>query len=163
VLEVGEAEAEWARKEEEPRAATRQDRWEEVKREAFVHVAYQRNVDRLVADLARRDTVAAMRTYADEIAAHRPAERTAAPNAGHLLQSRRAPAHRAKTDSEPRAPNQNHPSRWQQPTGHDQVPDNRKNGLASDLKPHRYPEGLPGSGRPGLPIEGPGHIGVAGN
>jgi hypothetical protein len=51
-------------------AAIRQDRWEEVKREAFVHVAYQRNADRLVADLARRNTAAAMRAYADEIAAH---------------------------------------------------------------------------------------------
>jgi hypothetical protein len=69
-LEVGEAEAEWARKEEERRAAIRQDRWAEVKGEAFVHMAYQRNADRLVADLARRDTAAAMRTYADEIAAH---------------------------------------------------------------------------------------------
>jgi hypothetical protein len=58
VLEVAEAEAEWALKEEERRAAVRQDRWEEVKREASVHVAYQRNADRLVADLARRDTAA---------------------------------------------------------------------------------------------------------
>jgi hypothetical protein len=39
VLEAGEAEAEWARKEEERRAAIRQDRWAEVKGEAFVHVA----------------------------------------------------------------------------------------------------------------------------
>ncbi len=70
VLEVAEAEAEWARKEEERRAAIRQDRWEEVKREAFVHVAYQRNAERLVADLARRDAATAMRAYADEIAAH---------------------------------------------------------------------------------------------
>lgn len=70
VLEVGEAETEWARKEEDCRAAIRQDRWEEVKREAFVHVACQRNADRLVADLARRHTAAAMRAYAGEIAAH---------------------------------------------------------------------------------------------
>lgn len=72
MLEVGEAEAEWARKEEkrkkeeERRAAIHQDRWAEVKGKP----SYQRNADRLVADLARRDTAAAMRTYADEIAAH---------------------------------------------------------------------------------------------
>jgi hypothetical protein len=70
VLEAGEAETEWARREEERRAVIRQDRWAEVKGEAFVHVAYQRNADRLVADLARRDTAAAMRAYADEIAVH---------------------------------------------------------------------------------------------
>jgi hypothetical protein len=52
LLEAGEAEAEWARKENERRAAIRQDRWAEVKGEAFVRVAYQRNADRLVADLA---------------------------------------------------------------------------------------------------------------
>ena len=69
-LEVGEAEAEWARQEEKRRTAIRQDRWEVVKREAFVHVAYQRNADRLVSDLARRDTAAAMRAYADEIAVY---------------------------------------------------------------------------------------------
>jgi hypothetical protein len=78
-LEVGEAEAEWARQEEKRRAAIRQDRWEVVKREAFVHVAYRRNADRLVADLARRDTAAAMRVYADEIAVH--AAELKAPNA----------------------------------------------------------------------------------
>ena len=43
---------------------------EKVKRESFVHVAYQRNADRLVADLAHRNTAAAMRAYADEFAAH---------------------------------------------------------------------------------------------
>ncbi len=39
--------------------------------------------------------------------------------------------------------------------GHDQVPGNRRNGLASDLKPHSYPEGLPPSSRPGPPSERP--------
>lgn len=33
-------------------------------------MAYQRNADRLVADLAHRNTAAAMRAYADEFAAH---------------------------------------------------------------------------------------------
>jgi hypothetical protein len=41
-LEIGEAEAEWARKEEERRAIIRKVRWEEVKKEAFVRVAYDR-------------------------------------------------------------------------------------------------------------------------
>lgn len=69
-LEIDKAEADWARQEEERRSEIREERWKEVKREAFVHVAYQRNADRLVSDLARRDTAAAMRAYADEIAAH---------------------------------------------------------------------------------------------
>jgi hypothetical protein len=67
VLEVGEAEAEWARKEEERRADIRKERWEEVKKEAFVRVAYERNAERLLAELDSRDAAAAMRAYADEI------------------------------------------------------------------------------------------------
>lgn len=66
-LEIGEAEAEWSRKEEERRADIRKVRWEEVKKEAFVRVAYQRNAERLLAELDSRDAVAAMRAYADEI------------------------------------------------------------------------------------------------
>ena len=69
-LEIDKAEADWARQEEERRSEIREERWKEVKREAFVQVAYQRDADRLVSDLARRDTAAAMRAYADEIAAH---------------------------------------------------------------------------------------------
>jgi hypothetical protein len=67
VLEIGKAEAEWTRKEEERRADIRKDRWEEVKAEAFVHVAYERNAERLLAELDSRDTAAAMRAYANEI------------------------------------------------------------------------------------------------
>jgi hypothetical protein len=67
VLEIGEAEAEWARKEEERRPEIREDRWKEVKKEAFVHMAYERNAKRLLAELDSRDATAAMRAYADEI------------------------------------------------------------------------------------------------
>ena len=51
VLEIGKAEAEWARKEEERRADIRKDRWEEVRKEAFVRVAYERNAERLRSEL----------------------------------------------------------------------------------------------------------------
>jgi hypothetical protein len=67
VLEVGEVEAEWAWKEGERGAAIRQDRWEEVKREAVVRVAHERNAERLLAELDSRDAATAVRTYADEI------------------------------------------------------------------------------------------------
>lgn len=70
VLETSEAEAQWARKEEERRDAIRQARWEEVKKEAFAKVAYERNAQRLGEELARRDAAAAMTAYADEITAH---------------------------------------------------------------------------------------------
>jgi hypothetical protein len=70
VLEIGKAEAEWARKEEERRADIREERWEEVKKEAFVRVAYERNAARLLAELDSRDTASAMRAYAGEIDAH---------------------------------------------------------------------------------------------
>ena len=104
--------------EEERRTVIRKERWEEVKKEAFVRVAYQRNAERLRDDLTRRDSAAAMRAYADEITAHaagleefdaqaarewadwicyqcrehRPAERPTAPRGGRLLQPRRTPA-----------------------------------------------------------------------
>ena len=67
VLEIGKAEAEWTRKEEERRSDIREDRWKELKKEAFVHVAYERNAKRLLAELDSRDAAAAMRAYADEI------------------------------------------------------------------------------------------------
>ena len=67
VLEIDKAESEWARKEEERRADIRKERWEEVKKEAFVRVAYERNAKRLLAELNSRDAAAAMRAYADEI------------------------------------------------------------------------------------------------
>ena len=70
MLEIGEAEADWARKEEERRSEIREERWKEVKKEAFIHVAYERNAKRLLAELDSRDAAAAMRAYADEIDAH---------------------------------------------------------------------------------------------
>lgn len=69
-LEVGEAEAQWALQEEERRAQIRQVRWEEVKKEAFAKLTYERNAERLRDELARRDAAAAMRAYAGEIDAH---------------------------------------------------------------------------------------------
>jgi hypothetical protein len=38
LLEIDKAEAEWARKEEERRADIRKERWEAVKKEAFVRI-----------------------------------------------------------------------------------------------------------------------------
>ncbi|MGH3170201.1 MAG: 2OG-Fe(II) oxygenase, partial [Trebonia sp.] len=67
VLEIGKAGAEWERKEEECRADIRKERWEEVRKEAFIRVAYERNAERLRAELDSRDAAAAMRAYADEI------------------------------------------------------------------------------------------------
>jgi hypothetical protein len=67
VLEIGQAEADWARKEEERRSEIREDRWKEVKKEAFAHVAYERNAKRLLTELDSRDAAASMRAYADEI------------------------------------------------------------------------------------------------
>jgi hypothetical protein len=88
VLEVGEAEAEWARKEEERRADIRKERWEEVKKwreevkkEAFIRVAYERNAERLLAELDSRGAAAAMRAYADEIDARAVALETPAAQA----------------------------------------------------------------------------------
>jgi hypothetical protein len=49
------------------RADIRKERWEEVKKEAFVRVAYERNAERLLAELDSRDAAAAMRAYAGEI------------------------------------------------------------------------------------------------
>lgn len=66
-LEIGEAEADWSRKEEERRDEIRKARWEEVKREAFVKVAYDRNAAQLGGQLDRRKDAAAMRMYADDI------------------------------------------------------------------------------------------------
>jgi hypothetical protein len=48
VLEICQAEADWAQKEEERRSEIREERWKEVKKEAFVHVAYERNAKRLL-------------------------------------------------------------------------------------------------------------------
>jgi hypothetical protein len=69
-LEIGEAEAEWARKEEERRSGIREVRWQEVKKEAFAKLTYERNAERLRDELARRDAAAAMCRYADEITTH---------------------------------------------------------------------------------------------
>jgi hypothetical protein len=69
-LEIGEAEAEWARKEEERRVGIREVRWQEVKKEAFAKLTYERNAERLRDQLARRDAAAAMCRYATEIITH---------------------------------------------------------------------------------------------
>lgn len=68
-LEIGEAEADWLRQEESRRAEIRETRWEEVKQEAFAKLTYQRNAEMLSDQLQRRQSVAAMRTYAHEIEA----------------------------------------------------------------------------------------------
>lgn len=69
-LEIDKAEADWARQEEERRSEIREERWKEVKKEAFVRVAYERNARRLLSELKSRDAVAAMRAYTEEIDAH---------------------------------------------------------------------------------------------
>lgn len=69
-LEATEAEAAWARKEETRRAEIRRERWEEVKKEAFAKVAYERNAERLRDELQRRQAAAEMRQYAAEMIAH---------------------------------------------------------------------------------------------
>ncbi|BBZ43656.1 hypothetical protein [Mycobacterium parmense] len=66
-LEIAEAEAEWSHKEEERRAEIRKVRWEEVKQEALVKVAYDRNAAQLGEQLDRWQAAAAMRMYADDI------------------------------------------------------------------------------------------------
>jgi hypothetical protein len=66
-LEIAEAEAEWSHKEEQRRAEIRKVRWEEVKQEALVKVAYDRNAAQLGEQLDRRQAAAVMRMYADEI------------------------------------------------------------------------------------------------
>ena len=67
MLEIDKAEAGWARQEEERRSEIREERWKEVKKEAFVRVAYERTSERLLAELDSRDAAATMRAYADEI------------------------------------------------------------------------------------------------
>lgn len=66
-LEIAEAEAEWTHKEEERRAEIRKVRWEEVKQEAFVMVAYDRNAAQLCDQIERWHAAATMREYADEM------------------------------------------------------------------------------------------------
>jgi hypothetical protein len=83
-LETGDAEAQWARKEEERRDGIRRIRWEEVKKEAITKLAYERNAQRLRDELARRDPAAAMIAYADDITAH--AAELGAPDAGAALE-----------------------------------------------------------------------------
>ncbi|GAB5903131.1 hypothetical protein [Mycobacteroides chelonae] len=68
-FEIGEAEADWSHQEESRRAEIREIRWEEVKQEAFTKLSYQRNVEMLDDQLERRQSVAAIRTYAHEIEA----------------------------------------------------------------------------------------------
>ena len=66
-LETAEAEAVWSRKEEERRAEIRQARWEEVKRDALVKVAYDRNAAQLGEQVDRRQAAAVMRLFADDV------------------------------------------------------------------------------------------------
>lgn len=66
-LEIAEAEADWSRQEEERRSEARQARWEEVKKEAFTKLTYERNAEMLRDQLERRQAAATMRTYADEV------------------------------------------------------------------------------------------------
>lgn len=66
-LEAMEAEAAWARQEERRRAEIRRARWEEVKKEAFAKVTYERNAERLRDELQTRQAAAEMRQYATEI------------------------------------------------------------------------------------------------
>ncbi|MGN2640661.1 hypothetical protein ACTD5D_31720 [Nocardia takedensis] len=68
-LEIAEKEAEWKRKEEARRSKIRELRWEQVKKAAFVELAYERNAEQLRDQLTQRDAAAAMRDYADEIVA----------------------------------------------------------------------------------------------
>jgi hypothetical protein len=70
VLEIGQAEADWAQEEEERRSEIREERWKEVKKEAFAHVSYERNAERLLTELDSHDAAAAMHAYADKIDAH---------------------------------------------------------------------------------------------
>ena len=67
-LEIAEAEADWSRQEEVRRSEIRETRWEEVKQEAFRKLNYERNADRLRGELDRRQSAAAMRAYAGEVA-----------------------------------------------------------------------------------------------
>ena len=67
-LEIAEAEADWSRQEEVRRSEIRETRWEEVKQDAFTKLSYERNADRLRDELDRRQSAAAMRTYAEEVA-----------------------------------------------------------------------------------------------
>jgi len=97
VLEIGKAEAEWARKEEERRSDIRKERWEEVRKEAFVRVAYERNAERLRAQLDSRDAAAAMRAYAGQVDAR--AEALEAPDAQAAREwAAWIRAHAARTD-----------------------------------------------------------------
>lgn len=68
-LEIAEAEADWSRQEESRRSKIRETRWEEVKKEAFTKLAYQRNAESLEDQLKRLHAAATMRTYAHEVEA----------------------------------------------------------------------------------------------
>lgn len=123
VLEIGKAEAEWAKEEEKRRADIRKDRWEEVKKEAFISLVYERNAKQLRAELqsrcrgrharvrrpdrrARRDSRRSSRAGGTRVGrldprprrAHRLAERGTARSQGHLLQPRRTPAANARLE-----------------------------------------------------------------
>jgi hypothetical protein len=66
-LEIGEAEAEWSRQEEDRRSEIRKIHWKEVEQEAFTKLTHQRNVEQLHDQLERRQAAAEMRVYAKEI------------------------------------------------------------------------------------------------
>lgn len=66
-LEIGEAEAEWSRQEEDRRSEIRKIRWKEVEQEALTKLTYERNAKQLHDQLERRQAAAEMRVYAQEI------------------------------------------------------------------------------------------------
>lgn len=80
ILEIAEAEADWVSQEEKRRSEIRQVRWEEVKKEAFAKLTYERNAEMLSDQLERRQAAATMRAYADEVRAH--AELLSDPDSG---------------------------------------------------------------------------------
>jgi hypothetical protein len=124
LLEIDKAEGDWARLEEERRSEIREERWKQVKKEAFVRVAYQRNAQRLLAELDSRDAAATMRAYARRdrstccgpvglgrasgtlvgrvdppaCRTHGPAKQATAHRGSHLVQPRRTPAAHARLE-----------------------------------------------------------------
>ena len=68
-LEIAEAEADWSGQEADRRSQIREIRWKEIEQEAFTKLTYQRNTEQLHDQLKRRQAVAEMRVYAQEIEA----------------------------------------------------------------------------------------------
>lgn len=68
-LEIAESDADWSRQEESRRSEIRKVRWEEVKREAFTKLTYERNADRLRQEIEQWRAGASIRAYAEEVEA----------------------------------------------------------------------------------------------